>query len=304
MAAVSQSIIIPACLFSLLFSAVIASSNVCYTPNGAEIASETFRPCFPSTNQTHCCDENETCLSNGLCLVKWDTSLNTGGCTDSTWNSVHCFPHCVPSHLGTISTLYRCSNNNWCCSDGGNTSSCCHDPQVNLFKILHEALVQNGTAFVEGYNIAADEDIVGTAVPSSTIVCSQTAVSTTTQCPSATATSSSDRVTATGLGVGLGIGIPLLAATGLLSFLLFREKKKSRKLGEQNTHGNDKSHMMTSPPVSLSVLSPHSHESSFHSHQNGFAEADSRQRGHPQELSGKEYSQAQFPQIPELPGHK
>ena len=295
-------IAVTACFLFSPWSIVSASSDICYFPDGSPIASTTYTPCFPTANNTHCCDENDTCLSNGLCLVKWDTSFNTGGCTDSTWNSVECFPQCVSSQLDDVSTLYRCNNNNWCCSDHGNTTSCCNDPQVKLFNMTGVALVQNGTAFLEGYNIAPDVDIVTTTTLSSSTVLSSsspTRVSTTnvtSQCTSTASTSSSTNVTTIGLGVGLGIGVPLLAAIGFLSFLLFREKKNNRKLGGQNKGGDEKSKMTANPLVP-------SHAAT-HSHQTGFAEADSRQKPQSHEMYGNYPAHVQIPHISEMSGQE
>jgi hypothetical protein len=241
-------------LVLLLASWIHHSSSQCYNPDGSEIA---YQPCFPSDQKTHCCDVGTTCLSTGLCLVKSDSSFNTGkyslsristkvggiplcrdldfrhlsirwdgvdsshigGCTDPTWNSVNCFSHCKSSQLGTVSTVYRCSNNNWCCSDGANSTSCCHDPHVKLFKLGRDAYVQNGTAFIQGYNIAPDRDIIPSS-PSSSFngsLCTATAPA-----------QSFSQVTVTGVGVGLGVGVPLLAAISVLSFLLLQERRRSR----------------------------------------------------------------------------
>ena len=227
-----------------------------------------------------------------------------GGCTDPAWNSVNCFPHCKASLLGGISTVYRCSDDSWCCADGGNTTSCCNDPQVKLFKIIKEAHVENGTAFAQGYNIAPDDDITGTAVPSSapsnTSSCAVTTVTTTAR--------SSSNVSATDLGVGLGVGIPLLAAVGILSFLLLREKKRSRPAGTRRGSASSMGPMVARPSVhavsqrtevsSPQVESPRTGfgEPPLSAH---FAEAGAEQRRNVHELDSKE------PQlVAELPGLK
>lgn len=119
--------------------------------------------------------------------------------------------------------MYRCNNDNWCCSDGGNSTSCCHDPHVKLFKIAKDAYVQNGTAFIQGYNIAPDKDITSTTIPSS-----PSSSSNGSQCTATTPAQSSSKVTVAGVGVGLGVGVPLLAAIGVLSFLLLQERRRTR----------------------------------------------------------------------------
>lgn len=65
-------------LVLLLASWIRHSSSQCYNPDGSEIALGTYQPCFPSDRKTHCCDVGTTCLTTGLCLVKLDSSFNTG----------------------------------------------------------------------------------------------------------------------------------------------------------------------------------------------------------------------------------
>ncbi|EXJ66551.1 uncharacterized protein A1O5_10220, partial [Cladophialophora psammophila CBS 110553] len=145
-----------------LFSIGHAATNVCYNPDGTQTVKDTYSPCFPTTNVTHCCPEDSTCLKNGLCLMKNDTTLNTGLCTDSTWQDDACFPRCLTSQRKPgPSSLYRCSNNNWCCSDGAsNSTSCCRDEGVKLFPIIAHAAVENGSAFLHGYSIAPIASII------------------------------------------------------------------------------------------------------------------------------------------------
>jgi len=157
-------------------------------------------------------------------------------------------------------------------------TSCCNDPQVNLFKIVRSAYVQNGTAFIQGYNIAPDEDIMGTA----------TAIG-----------QSSDGATAVGLGVGLGVGIPLLAAIGVLSFLLLREKKRSQRISAlggsarssvqaESVGGGRPSTHVESPRAGFEEL-PNTR----------LAEAGAGQGRSVHEIYGNEH-----PQVAELPDHK
>jgi hypothetical protein len=270
-------------------------------------------------------------------LVKWDTSLNTGkyphshllkmprrltlsrlacwrfpqsmhkadfgqigGCTDPTWNALNCFSHCKSSLLGGISTLYRCSNDNWCCSDGGNETSCCHDPKVELFKIVKEANVQNGTAFIQGYNIAPDQDIRGTATPSS-------APSSTSGCTATTTSQSSSNLTAAGLGIGLGVGIPLLAAVGVLSFLLLREKKRTRDTSARRGSASSMGQIVGRPSVQAGSPRIERPSTQVGSPRTGYGElpnshsveAGVGQRRKIHELYGEDHQQ-----VVEMPGQK
>ena len=286
------SCIVAVLLFSHMCDIVHAATNVCYNPvsrplrrvlvksyfyqtscisvytnghlqDGTQTTDATSQPCFPSANVTHCCGTGETCLKNGLCLLKVrveatgtcfpmltlevqnDTSLNTGLCTDSTWQDQACFPRCLtPRRRQAPSSVYRCSNNKWCCSDGvSNATSCCQDQDIDLFPIIEHAAVENGSAFLHGYSIAPIASILTNGVgPTTTPLQTLTFTTDISGSPvTITATTTGDptalpvrevadhqAVLTSGLGAGLGIGIPLLAAIGVLSFLLFREKRRHR----------------------------------------------------------------------------
>jgi hypothetical protein len=56
---------------SFLTAARAAANSICYLPNGeVEPASQ---PCNPNAAVSHCCQNVQVCLSNGLC---WDPSAN------------------------------------------------------------------------------------------------------------------------------------------------------------------------------------------------------------------------------------
>ena len=127
---------------------------------------------------------------------------------------------------------------------------------------------------MHGYNIAPDEDINGTAVPSS----------------------ATDH--GVGLGVGLGVGIPLLAAVGILSFLLLREKKRSRPTRARHGSASSMGQIMARP--SMQAESPRVERSSTKGDllpQTRFADADAGQTRQVHELHSKDS------QLVELPGH-
>ncbi|KAL8648639.1 MAG: hypothetical protein Q9226_005907 [Calogaya cf. arnoldii] len=220
-------------IYSLLFA---YASSTCYHDSGT--IAEDYIPCNASAiGTTHCCANGHTCLSTGLCLVSWDTSVNTGSCTDRSWDSEACFRMC-PGALGALNTLYRCDENQWCCSLGGNTTTCCQDPNVELFKpnsVNDPSRVMGGSAFVPGYTIApvaalkAVESSNGSESASDKSVSDESASQASGECPA-----SGDDAMKAGLGAGLGIGMPLIAALGTLLFFLLREKRINREL-RQNT---------------------------------------------------------------------
>lgn len=189
-----------------------------------------------------------------------NTALSTGLCTDSTWQDQACFPRCLkPSRRPGPSSLYRCSNDLWCCSNGvANTTSCCQDGGINLFPITAHATVENGSAFLHGYSIAPLASIMTGSIaasPSSSLTHSVTtdvAGSVIATASSATASSSADSgaVLATGLYSGLGVGIPLLAVVSVLSFLLMREKRLHRATIESLSSVDSYGYPLVTPATS------------------------------------------------------
>ena len=228
-------------VFSFLLSRRI-QAQTCYLPD------QTIEPndnvCNASAPVSLCCQSGATCLTNGLCFSQWDTSFNTGTCTDKTWTSPSCFQQCPPS-LGNdhgFQTLYRCNDNQWCCSTGGNTTSCCNDGGVDLFTLKNVSAVMGGTGFLAGFTIAPVGDLqtsIGTG-PSSTLATSNAidagptksqssaaaSNTTDTETPDPKSPTSASDVTKTGLGAGLGVGIPL--AAGLTVALLFLRRLRSQ----------------------------------------------------------------------------
>ena len=169
-------------------------------------------------------------------MVSWDTSVNTGSCTDRSWESKDCFRRC-PGALGALNTLYRCDDNEWCCSSGGNTTSCCQDPNVYLFKLNGQnnpSRVMGGSAFVPGYTIAPIAALEAAEIRSNLSCPSNEADGQSASPSPATCPASGNNVMETGLRAGLGIGPPLISALATLLFFLIREKRINREL-RQNT---------------------------------------------------------------------
>lgn len=226
------------CLVTYLFLLPSASST-CYRDSGT-IAPDDI-PCNSSAiGTTHCCQNYAACLTTGLCLLSLDTSINIGSCTDKTWDSSSdCFRRC-PGSLGALNTLFRCDQNQWCCSSGGNTTSCCNDPGVELFNPngVHDAsLVMGGQAWAEGYKLvpvtapAAVKAVESTgnstnsSAPAETTAADVCPTSNSTVCPT-----SNRAVAKAGLGAGLGTGLPLIAALAAMAFFLYRERRINRRL--------------------------------------------------------------------------
>jgi len=146
-------------------------------------------------------------------------------------------------------TLYRCSNNQWCCSRGGNTTSCCSDPNVTSFfpqgtNTVHQ--IYNGSAFAAGFALsptsvptssasastAKADGAKSTATRASGDACPATGVSRNNNtCPNMTYNSAETNIV--GVGVGVGLGVPLLTALAASLLLWAREKKRSRDFQDQ-----------------------------------------------------------------------
>ncbi|KAG7004340.1 hypothetical protein G7Y79_00026g059240 [Physcia stellaris] len=241
-------------LLSLASVPLFVAAQQCFFPAGTK--AKDHIPCNGSSTTTHCCANGAACLTNGLCFLQWDSSLNTGACTQKQWSDKTCFQQCIQTVGRTDGedTLYRCSNNDWCCSSNGNTTSCCQDTTdgSNLFKLPDEGIAQieNGTNFISGYTIAAKSALqTGTAEPSqstgmngakSTQNPDAAASTEAVQAPSANPTKKEDdgqKVVAVGAGVGVGVGVPLLAALGAVLFLYIREKRLNKDLKGQLAAG-------------------------------------------------------------------
>ena len=236
--------------FSLLLGRHIQAQK-CYYPDQTVETSHII--CNASAQASLCCQDGATCLTSGLCFSKWDTSVNTGTCTDKTWTDSSCFQGC-PQSNGIdhgFSTLYRCNDNQWCCSTSGNTTSCCNDYDVNLFLLKEVGAVMGGTGFQTGFTIAplellqTSQSTVATiqstaatsrsAGTSSALFQSQSTASTSKNVDAGQASASD--TTKTGLGAGLGVGLPLLA--GLIVALLFLKRLRSRTNSQRTNSGKE-----------------------------------------------------------------
>lgn len=300
-------------VLALLLKAVIAQLQ-CYNPDGG-LTDHT--PCNDSAKVTHCCQSQGACLTSGLCFMAYDHSLNTGSCSDMTWEDPSCFQFCLKGmppllvsqprsyrasiisnliaenkdlangYIDSLSVLYRCDDNEWCCSPGGNLTSCCPDGK-RQFQLISSAYIQHATILASGLTIAPIREIAATSsgIPSTTT--GNTAVTSSTSSearqttdPSPPASSSSGdnntKVTKVGVGSGLGVGLPLLAILVGTLYMLQRERNQNKELKQRL--------------AAVVGAEP----------KNGFGQNSST--GHPRELSG--YQDTELPaSIPtsELPG--
>ena len=90
-------------LLPLLLCLTSVIAQICFNPDGT-VATDAF-VCDPSGASKHCCMNNSTCLSNCLCLYATDSSINTGFCTESSWDDPSCFQQCRDGWCIQISYL-------------------------------------------------------------------------------------------------------------------------------------------------------------------------------------------------------
>lgn len=150
----------------------------------------------------------------------------------------------VPDYKQTATnTLYRCNDNNWCCSAGGNTTSCCNDPGIGSvqFNVGH-ADITNGSAFAPGLTlvpIAAVQTSLPTSSKSAQTCPTQTVfkdINGTAKTDGETLVGKdhdNEETKKVGLAVGFGVGAPLLVALSAAIFLLWREKRAHQLLRQQ-----------------------------------------------------------------------
>ena len=258
-------------IFCLLLAWHVQTQN-CYYPDGT--VEPTHIACNASAEHSLCCGPGSSCLTNSLCLSQWDTSINTGTCTDRNWTDPSCFQQCPPSLENDhgIHTLYRCNNDYWCCSTGGNTTSCCDDGNIDFITLKNIGQVMGGTGFVAGFtiaavallqtsaSIAASSALSTPSALSSAATSTITAASSTLSTPNAIAstpatpqspetsgnvteadiphsgnTASGSDVTKTGLGAGLGVGLPLSTVLITALLLLRRMRRHGDVQGAMST---------------------------------------------------------------------
>lgn len=154
--------------------------------------------------------------------------------------------------------------------------------------------MENGSAFLQGYSIAPIASIIaGGETPSATALQTVTfttdisgspvtITATTTSDPNnvpISGSSDSDAALTTGLGAGLGVGLPLLAVIGVLSFLLFRQKKRHRealdRMSGNDTYGHPLGTDFQTMPLGQYQFTPDGSANQFQDAMQHPAEADS-----------------------------
>ncbi|KAL4743499.1 hypothetical protein BDV11DRAFT_178490 [Aspergillus similis] len=241
-------------LHSTFFSVTLAAK--CYYTDGT-FALDEQQPCFPEKEHSACCgiaktngDENDYCLTNGLCLgqVKGYTGfVLLNSCTDSSWESDDC-PNFCPKSMQVsygihILPCLESSNNQWCCSTDG--SDCCDNAfELDMGKLMYPGPGGNWTNPTSVINPPTS---TGASTTSSTgDNASQTATTTVTvtsdpdpdsvsssseTCDNGAGTCQDSKTTIVGVGVGLGVALVVCLASSAAA-LCFQRRQFSRRLEE------------------------------------------------------------------------
>lgn len=132
------------------------------------------------------------------------------------WADSFLSPSSVPgAHCG----IAKCTSSQYACQTTGNCASATF--AVPAGTMLLNEFLQSDLAIVDTATATAT-----TATAAATGTTAVTAA--TTAACSSTAAASSGISTGAAAGIGLGVGAPLAIAIGVLSFMLLREKKKTR----------------------------------------------------------------------------
>ncbi|KAL4906787.1 hypothetical protein BDW74DRAFT_127437 [Aspergillus multicolor] len=240
-------------LHSALFSVALAAR--CYYTDGT-FALDEQQPCFPEKEVSACCgiaktngDENDYCLTNGLCLGQvsgYTGFMLLNSCTDSSWESDDC-PNFCPKSMQVSYGIHilPClgkSNKQWCCSTDG--SDCCDDAfDLDMGKLMAPGPGGNWTNPTSVINpptstrSSTTTSTTGTesgATATVTVTSSpdpDSASSSPEACDAETGTCSDNTTVVVGVGVGLGVALVVVLASSAAA-LCFQRRVFSRRLEE------------------------------------------------------------------------
>ncbi|KAL4918603.1 hypothetical protein BDW62DRAFT_63826 [Aspergillus aurantiobrunneus] len=237
-------------LHSVLLSVALAAR--CYYTDGS-YALEEQQPCFPDQENSACCglaktngDENDYCLTNGLCLGQvagYRGFMLLNSCTDSSWESDSC-PNFCPRSMRVSYGIHilPCpakGGSQWCCSTDG--SNCCDESfELDMGTLMYAGSGGNWTNPTSVVNpptstgtSSTDEETGTTTVTVTTEPNpgsgSDSASASDGTCDSATC--ASNKTTVVGVGVGLGVALAVCLASSAAA-LYFQRRVFRKRLEE------------------------------------------------------------------------
>lgn len=113
-------------------------SQACYghsSPNAVILPN--YGSCNPQASSISlCCENGQTCLTNGLCVTESGVYYN-GGCTDSTYKAAICPTFCTSGDANWViechgSAVGAVKDGDFCCSVNGTTTTCCNTASNGL----------------------------------------------------------------------------------------------------------------------------------------------------------------------------
>lgn len=205
----------------LLFAKALCQQ--CWYPDGMTQSQD--KPCNASAAASSCCNEDDMCLDNGLCLHFG--IISRGSCTDKTWTSDSCPRYCTDQPSGGV-TLMPC--NAW-----GRVFSCTwgNCSKEDLFSVNGGSAIMLRDHQVASLGLPAAitvgaTDVLRSVASTNSAGCASNGNSTTnTTEASSIGDSTSAQYTAGDMAaMGAGIGIPLALALAGIIFLLARQRRR------------------------------------------------------------------------------
>ncbi|KAL5332859.1 hypothetical protein BJX70DRAFT_382750 [Aspergillus crustosus] len=236
----------------------VACASRCYYTDGS-YGSPEQQPCFPEKENSACCgiaktngDENDYCLTSGLCLGQvsgYTGFMLLNSCTDSSWESGDC-PNVCPqsvqaSHGVHIIPCLEESNSHWCCSVDG--SDCCDNAfELDIGKLMAPgpggnwtdptSLVNPPTSTSAGtFSSIRDEGLLQTATTTVTVTANPNPSSDSDSalvpetCDDAMCPDNKTIV----VGVGVGLGAALVVCLFSSAAALFSQRRTFKKRLEE-----------------------------------------------------------------------
>ena len=209
----------------------------CYWRNGDEATSTpgydgTMEACSNDTSSTSvCCFAGDYCFSSTLCARQRDLYLYRGACTSSTWDEDACGSICANRGVNTFAGVWRCveppiqEDYVYACSP----SECNSTLSDAKFRIPPNNIVVNRALSnmlrLNNTNVAIESTNTTATSTSGTVECATAETSeelaAPTTCPGIS--------TGAAIGIGVGPSLALLLALAVVSGLLYRERKHSRR---------------------------------------------------------------------------
>ncbi|KAL2266798.1 hypothetical protein VTJ83DRAFT_6150 [Remersonia thermophila] len=236
------------------FAATADAQAKCYNTWGEE--DEKLQPCFaPGGSQAAawCCDSQDSCLSNGLCISHESNNLLTQqGCTDPNWGG-SCKRFCSASNVkqdhhriplvGCPASFDNKTNSiQYCC--GPDPARCCEN-SISWISVPAGALIRPPAT--------------------STSPASTSPAPASTDDPSTDTTTSDSSVRTLGLGIGIGVGVPVFLVLLAIAVLIAvpRKTRLEGGHGRRRSRSRSCSHGEKDPGISPIII-PGRHELGSH----------------------------------------